>query len=348
MKALFKIVKKHDKVSLSFRYSKKTLEELSKSQIANDMGKVCVCHMFMKTFGIASQGYMQRQLGEKIEKDYVKLYEQLLNCEPSKALEKLRLRGDISDPPMSQSDTFTLGCLVGCMLPMLLYCFIAVVSGNHVTTSPRWPFVWIHFRMTFLCILHATLWAWNIYVFKTFNINYCLIFDIYPGSQLHFNRLLKLCAGATVWSLLWLTVSLQQIVEESIGSPEFSQYSWASALEEYVTFRFRLLARVAIIPCIIRYIQTPFDTLCMVAVPGRLVVLSFVALVFLPLPLVVFGTRRFEAARNIDVNAAATTVIVSFTVNDDQYDDGGGGGDWGGVCDQFKHFAGTSLASYSR
>lgn len=312
------------------------------------MGMVSVCHMFVKTFGIASQGYMQRQLGGKIEKDYTKLHEQLLNCEPSKALEKLRLRGDISDPPMSQSDTFTLGCLVGCMLPLLLYCFLAVVSGHHVTASPRWPFVWVHFRMTFLCILHATLWAWNIYVFKTFNINYCLIFDISPGSQLHFNTLLKLCAGAAVWSLLWLTVSLQQIVEESIGSPEFSQYSWASALEEYVTFLFRLPARVAIMPCIISHIQTPFDTLCMVAVPGRLVVLSFVALLFLPLPLVVFGTRRFEAAQKIDVNAAAATVIMSFTVNGDQYDDDGGGGGGGGVCDQFNHFADISLASYSR
>ena len=120
------------------------------------MGVVSVCHMFVKTFGIASQGYMQRQLGGKIEKDYIKLHEQLLNCEPNKALEKLRLRGDISDPPMSQSDTFTLGCLVGCMLPLLLYCFLAVVSGHHVTASPRWPFVWVHFRMTFLCILHAT------------------------------------------------------------------------------------------------------------------------------------------------------------------------------------------------
>ncbi len=86
----------------------------------------------------------------------------------------------------------------------------------------------------------------------------------------------------------------------------------------------------------------------MVAVPGRLVVLSFVALLFLPLPLVVFGTRRFEAARKIDVNAAATTVIISFSVNDDQYDDGGGGGYGKGVCDQFKQIAGTSSANYSR
>jgi hypothetical protein len=39
------------------------------------------------------------------------------------------------------------------------------------------------------------------------------------------------------------------------------------------------------------------DGLCMVvAMPGRLVVLSFIALLFLPLPFAVFGTRRSNAA----------------------------------------------------
>ena len=235
LKALFKIVKKHDKVSLSFRNTKTTLEAFAKSEIVVDMGNVCVCQMFMKTFGISSQGFMQRGLGVKIEEDYVKLHEEVFSYERGKALDKLRLRGDIVDPPMPQSDTFTLGCLIGCMLPLLLYCIMVVVSGHHVTASPRWQFVWVHFRMTFLCILHATMWAWNIYVFKAFKINYCLIFDISPGSQLHFNTLLKLCAAAFLWSLLWLTVSLQQIVNENSGlSQQLSQYSWEYALEQCV------------------------------------------------------------------------------------------------------------------
>jgi hypothetical protein len=219
LKALFKIVKKHDKVGMSFRRSKIILEDFAKSQIAVDMGHVCVCQMFMKTFGISSQGFMQRSLGVKIEDDYVKLHEELLKYERHRALEKLRMHGDIIDPPMSQADTFTLGCLMGCMLPLLLYSFLAVISGHQVTASPRWPFVWVHFRMTFLCILHATLWAWNIYVFKAFKINYCLIFDISPGSQLHFNTLLKICAAATLWSLTWLTVSLQVTIPTPKSKP---------------------------------------------------------------------------------------------------------------------------------
>jgi hypothetical protein len=89
--------------------------------------------------------------------------------------------------------------------------------------------------MTFLCILHATLWAWNIYVFKTFKINYCLIFDILPGSQLHFNTLLKLCAAAALWALIWLTVSLQKIVHESSGTPEDSSVALVNALEQCVS-----------------------------------------------------------------------------------------------------------------
>ena len=230
LKAISKIIKKHDKVGLSFRHTKKTFDEFTQSKVSVDMGNVCVCHMFVKTFGISSQGYMQREIGAKIEEDYARLHEDLLNYDRQRALEKLRVNGDVMDPPMKQSDTFTLGCLVGCMLPLLFYCFLAVVSGHDVTASPKWQLIWLHFRMTFLCILHATLWAWNIYVFKAFKINYCLIFDITPGSQMHYNTLLKLCAAATLWTLGWLTLSLQKLVDESSSVP---QYAWLNALDPF-------------------------------------------------------------------------------------------------------------------
>jgi hypothetical protein len=233
MKAVTKIIKKHDKAGFSFPNTKNAFEDFTKLPIDVDMGSVCVCHMFAKTFGLSSQGHMQKELGTQIENDYVKLHKQLLHVDCSAALDKLRRHGDIADPPMKQSDTFQLGCLVGCMLPLLFYSFVAVISGHNVTASPRWPLVWVHFRMTFLAILHATLWAWNIYVFKTFKINYCLIFDINPGSQLHFNALLKLCAAAALWTLIWLTVSLQKIVSESSGLSDLSHYAWANALEQY-------------------------------------------------------------------------------------------------------------------
>jgi hypothetical protein len=230
LKAISKIIKKHDKVGLSFRHTKKVFDEFTQSKVSIDMGNVCVCHMFVKTFGISSQGYMQREIGAKIEEDYAKLHEDLLDYDRQRALEKLRVNGDVMDPPMKQSDTFTLGCLVGCMLPLLFYCFLVVVSGHDVTASPKWQFVWVHFRMTFLSILHATLWAWNIYVFKAFKINYCLIFDITPGSQMHYNTLLKLCAAATLWTLGWLTLSLQKLVDESSSLP---QYAWLNALDPF-------------------------------------------------------------------------------------------------------------------
>ena len=223
------------------------------------MGSVCVCHMFTKTFGLLSQGHMQRELGEKIEEEYVQLHQELLHCDRPAALDKLRRHGDIADPPMKQSETFQLGCLVGCMLPLLFYSFVAVISGHNVTASPRWPLVWVHFRMSFLCILHATLWAWNIYVFKTFKINYCLIFDISSVRQLHFNALLKLCAAAALWALMWLTVSLQKIVSESSGLSEISHYAWANTLEQYDARRFipPLSLQICIATCLFVLVGFP-------------------------------------------------------------------------------------------
>jgi hypothetical protein len=76
--------------------------------------------MFTKTFGISSLGYMQRELGGKIEHDYVKLHENLLGYSRHKAISRLRRHTETLEPPMKQSDTFHLGCLVGCMLPLLL------------------------------------------------------------------------------------------------------------------------------------------------------------------------------------------------------------------------------------
>jgi hypothetical protein len=297
LKAVTKIIKKHDKAGVSFPNTKNAFDDFNKSTIEVDMGSACVCHMFAKTFGLSSQGYMQRELGKQIEEDYVKLHEQLLHCNRPTALDKLRRHGDIADPPMKQSETFQLGCLVGCMLPLLFYSFVAVISGHNVTASPRWPLVWVHFRMTFLCILHATLWAWNIYVFKKFKINYCLIFDISPGSQLHFNALLKLCAAAALWALMWLTVSLQQIVSESSGLSDISHYAWANALEQYDARRVApplffaaLHHHVLVCPC--GFSVWSSERACRVAQPGRLVVLSFIVLLFLPLPILAFGTRR--------------------------------------------------------
>jgi len=236
-KAMAKIIKKHDKVGMSFRHTKKALDEFLKMQAAapdGDVNVTALSHMFEKTFGIQSQGYMQKVLGVKIEEDYVRLHEELLHCQRDKALGQLRLRGDIVDPPMKQTDTFTLGCLVGCMIPLFSYAVIVVMAGHNVTSSPQWPFVWVHFRMVFLSILHASLWAWNIYVFKTFKINYCLIFDISPGSQLHYNTLLKLCAGALLWVMLWLTVSLQNIINQSHIGDRISYFEWISALDQCV------------------------------------------------------------------------------------------------------------------
>ena len=108
--------------------------------------------MLPLTLDPQSQGYMQKVVGAKIEEDYVSLHEGLLYMTRDKALRKLRLMGDIIDPPMKQSDTFTLGCLVGCMLPLLLYSVIVVIAGHNVTASQQWPFVWVHFRMAFLCM----------------------------------------------------------------------------------------------------------------------------------------------------------------------------------------------------
>jgi hypothetical protein len=184
------------------------------------------------------------------------------------------------------------------MLPLLFYSFVAVISGHNVTASPRWPLVWVHFRMTFLAILHATLWAWNIYVFKTFKINYCLIFDINPGSQLHFNALLKLCAAAALWTLIWLTVSLQKIVSESSSLSDLSHYAWANALEQYdrAPCYAAPLCMLCISLCACLSLRVFFsgssERACRGAQPGRLVVLSFIVLLFLPLPVLAFGTRR--------------------------------------------------------
>jgi hypothetical protein len=211
--------------------------------------------MFMKTFGTSSQGFMQRELGLKIEEDYTRIHVQLLNYDRQQALVKLRRLGEVADPPMKQSDTFMLGCLVGCMLPLLLYCFIVVVSGHHLTASPKWPFVWIHFRMTFLCILHASLWAWNIYVFKKFKINYCLIFDINPATQLQFNALLKLCSAAALWSLLWLTISLQSIVNESSSGLELPLIAWTNIVDKcaprWFFFCEKRVTPFAFLPCLV-------------------------------------------------------------------------------------------------